>query len=170
MTRHRKTDPTGRSAGTLKIGRAKKWKLQTPFIGHSLELRRSVAFRSLSSPARKAMDFLEIEHLSHACSQNGGLVAPHRQLALAGISKRDVANALRELEAFGIIRCTERGARLGGVDTPSRYALTFYPTLDGEFPTEDWRCVDEQTVEGFQRERALRRAHIRARRNEKKGQ
>jgi hypothetical protein len=124
----------------------------------------SLAFRALSFPARRALDFIIREHLRHGGSENGRLVAPHRQLETdACISKRDTANALRELEQFGLVECVERGFRLGGRDTPSRYRLTFLPTQDGRLPTNDWRRFKQADFQEYQRERALRRENKLAR-------
>lgn len=149
MVRPQKADQTGRSTGTLKSGRTKRWDIETPFIGHSLALRESVAFRSLRIAARRALDFLEIEHLKHGGQENGNLAAPYRQIEEWGTSKRDIAFAFRMLIAFGLIRRTDKGERLGRHMGIARYRLTYYPDRNGALPTDEWRRVTIDDVKAF---------------------
>lgn len=128
---------------------ARPWKFREHFVGHPRSLRESPGFQALSTPARHALDFLELEHLRHGGQENGRLLAPYLQLETWGISSRDIRPALSMLEAFGVVRCTQRGERLGGRSRASLYALTFYPTHDGSLPTEDYRRVSAADVRAF---------------------
>jgi hypothetical protein len=46
------------------------------FIGHTLEMRRSPAWRALPDTARRVLDRLEVEHMEHAGPQMASLSAP----------------------------------------------------------------------------------------------
>lgn len=151
----RKADAKGRSTGQLVHfgGRAKRWKLEGQFIAHTLDMRESPGFRALTMPARRVLDFLELEHLRHGGAENGSLMAPYAQLVTWGVTKRDIAPAIATLVQFGFIRRTEHGERLGGRPNATRYALTWLPTSDGALPTEDFRKVTRADVLDWEAER-----------------
>lgn len=151
----RKADATGRSTGKLVNygGRAKRWKLEGQFIPHTLDMRESPGFRALTMPARRILDFLELEHLRHGGAENGRLLAPYAQLVAWGVTKRDIAPAIATLVRYGFIRRTEHGERLGGRPNATRYALTWLPTVDGQLPTEDFRKVTHADVLDWEAER-----------------
>jgi hypothetical protein len=153
----RKTDAKGRSTGQLVhfAGRAKRWKLEGQFIPHTLDMRESPGFRALTMPARRVLDFLELEHLRHGGAENGNLLAPYAQLVTWGVTKRDIAPAIATLVRFGFIRRTEHGQRLGGRPNATRYALTWLPTSDGQLPTEDFRKVSRSDVLDWEADRRL---------------
>lgn len=142
----RKVDATGRSAGLLRAGKAKRWNFEGQFLGHPIALRESPVWPALNWPARKILDFIEREHLHHGGAENGRLLAPHAQLRARGISGRKIKPGLDLLEALGVIRCTSDGYRLGGRPKAATYALTWYPTVDGALPTEDFRKLSAADV------------------------
>lgn len=76
--------------------------------------------RSLSFDARRVVDFLAEEHMSHGGMANGHLKAPHRQLVTCGISRRNVRPAIDEAEAAGLIEVYRSGMR-----TTTLFKLTF---------------------------------------------
>lgn len=154
----RKVLQNGRSGGFAHSGRAKRWRPEPPFLILPRALLESPGYRALSVPARHVVDFLQLEHLSHGGAENGRLLAPYAQLEKFGISSRDIRGALDMAEAFGIIRCTQRGERLGGRTKASTYALTWYPTADGELPSEEFRRVTVQDVDAFFGERTRLKA------------
>lgn len=145
----RKVDATGRSGKVKRLGYAKKWKLDAPFIAHSREFRESIAFRSLNFPARRVLDFLELEHLRNAGFENGYLAAPYRQIQATGMSKRDVPKAIQMLKAFGFIARTDVNMRLAGRKNMARYRLTYLPDRSGNLPTDEWRKIERKHVEAF---------------------
>lgn len=159
----RKADATGRSTGKQVnyAGRAKRWKLEGQFIAHTLDMRESPGFRALTMPARRVLDFLELEHLRHGGAENGNLLAPYAQLVTWGVTKRDIAPAIATLVRFGFVRRTEHGQRLGGRPNATRYALTWLPTADGCLPTEEFRKVSRADVLDWE---ADRRRHAEAKR------
>lgn len=148
--RPQKTDPkTGRSFGTLKFGRAKNWKPEAPFIAYSLSFMTSPAYRALSSPARKILDFLFIEQMQHGGAENGNLAAPYRQLIGCKISSRDVSKGLLMLEAFGIVERTNEDSLVEGIRVMATYRLTMFPDKWGNLPSDKWKQITLSDVLAF---------------------
>ena len=105
----------------------------------------SITFRALGIHASRILDFLMHEHVGHGGVENGKLAAPYLQLEPWGVTEADVPKGLAELIVTGFVRRTHRGLRQAGGGEPSRYALTWLPTLAGtalaEKPTHDWQAV-----------------------------
>lgn len=143
-------DATGRSTGKIiHFGKAKRWQFTEGFIGEPQSLLESPGYRHLNLPAFKILTFLKTEHVRHGGMENGNLLAPYRQLERLGVSPRKVKPALAMLEAFGIIRCTSDGTRLGGRPNAATYALTWLPTCDGSMPTEEYKAITRLDAEAF---------------------
>src|SRR5262245_48825222 len=108
----------------------------------------SPAYRALSLSAHRAMARIEIELARHGGNDNGRLPVTKLDFVDYGISARLVAPAIREAEALGFIRVTERG-RGGNSEyrQPNKFFLTFAYGRDsrGNPPTHDWRKI--KTVE-----------------------
>jgi hypothetical protein len=87
---------------------------------------------------------LEIELAHHGGNDNGRLPVTTDQFVEYGMHRSSVAPALREAEALGFIRVTERG-RGGNAEygTPNKFFLTFAHgrTSRAEPPTHDWRKI-----------------------------
>jgi hypothetical protein len=109
----------------------------------------SITYQALGVSARRVLDFLLHEHMSHGGQENGRLAAPYRQLVRWGVTRADIAQGLEELIVAGFVRKTQHGMRTEG-GPPSRFALTWLPT-DGWDPvkrpgqgapaTHDWLAV-----------------------------
>lgn len=149
MVRPRKADATGRSGKTLNVGYVKRWEPETPFVPFGLAMMRSVAFRALNYPARRLLDFLICEHLSHGGRENGNLAAPYRQIEALGMSSRDTPKAFKMLRAYGFIKRVDSHGRLDGRMGMARYRLTFLPDMSGAHPTDEWRSVTSADVAAF---------------------
>ena len=116
------------------------------WIWHTIDLLSSPAWLTRSINCRRLIDFLELEHLRHAGVENGSLLAPYTQLVRFGITRRLIAEAIREAEARGLIQL-ERGGKKGTVMTElSRYRLTYQWTKtrksghwDWLEPSDDWK-------------------------------
>lgn len=135
-------DVTGRSTRrVLSFGKAKRWAFSEAFVGEPQSLLESPGYRHLNLPAFRILTFLKIEHVQHGGAENGRLLAPHLQLRALGISGRKIKPALAMLEAFGFIRRTSDGSRMGGRPNAATYALTWLPTCDGSLPTEDFKAI-----------------------------
>ena len=119
----------------------------------------SPAYRALSLSAHRVMARIEIELAHHAGNDNGRLPVTKQDFIAYGVSDRLVAPAIRELEALGFIRVTERG-RGGNSEyrQPNRFFLTFAQARDSRSnpPTQDWRKI--KTIEGAQAIAATARA------------
>lgn len=158
----RRTDATGRSTGReLRIGKAKHWAMEGAYVRLPLHLLRSPAYRGLSTPARGCLDFLLIEHLTHGGAENGNLMAPYRQLAMSGVRKDSIREALHMLEALGVIERTRYGGRQGGRANASRYGLGWLPLRGEPVPRERYRKVTAEQVAEYMA--ALKEVRARAR-------
>jgi hypothetical protein len=108
----------------------------------------SPAYRVLSLSARRVIDRIEIELARHGGNDNGRLPVTKEDFVAYGIHHDGVAPAIREAEALGFIRITERGR---GGNAEHRQPHLFYLTFAhgrgsrAEPPTHDWRKI--KTVE-----------------------
>ena len=106
--------------------RRKRERIDEAFIVHRLSMRRSPAWRVLPDHARRVMAAFEEEHMAHGGAQNGALVCTYVDLQAAGVPRKAIALALRQLEALGFIRVVERGRpSISEYRSPSRYQLTY---------------------------------------------
>ncbi|MGH6987324.1 MAG: hypothetical protein ACRED9_10870 [Caulobacteraceae bacterium] len=106
----------------------------------------SLSYCALGVHARRILDFLMVEHVAHGGRENGRLAATYRQLERFGLTKADIRKGLAELELTGFVNITEQGWRQAGGGAPSRYALTWLPTMigapdDAEPATDAWKGV-----------------------------
>jgi hypothetical protein len=124
-----------------------------PFIPLTAELLTSAAWRTKSINCTRLLEFLMIEHLNHAGSENGQLLAPYNQLVESGIGRRFIREAIQESVDRGLLRIA-RGKHDGGNKTrATRYRLTFLADrhiADGGAvyfgaPTDEWRRWSECT-------------------------
>jgi hypothetical protein len=97
------------------------------------DLLCSWAWRSLSLSARRFIDFLLIEHMNHAGTENGNLMATYDQLVKFGIRRNSIGAVIADAEGVGLIEC-----RKGPRHAATRYTLTFYAVNDAA-PTNRWR-------------------------------
>lgn len=108
----------------------------------------SITFRSLSISARRILDRLLYEHASHGGRENGNLACTYRQLDNWGVTTDDARRGFEELIAAGYVERTFQGPRVAAGGEPSRYALTWLPTLAGtpdeHAPTHRWLQVIER--------------------------
>jgi len=87
--------------------------------------------------AKRLIDFLMSEHLAHGGRENGQLLAPWNQLERSGIGRRFIARTVAEAVLLGLL-----DVRKGVGRAPSRYTLTFLPTIVGQVeqpPSDRWR-------------------------------
>ncbi|MCB1469256.1 MAG: hypothetical protein KDK08_19430 [Rhizobiaceae bacterium] len=98
----------------------------------------SAAFRSLSVNARKCLDRLIIEHISHNRLENGRLIVTHEQFIEYGVTGEYVGDALDELAYKGLLKA-ERGKAGNGTAHPTIFTLTFDGRRDGLPATDEWK-------------------------------
>ena len=112
------------------------------------EMLESPAYRVLSQSAHRAISRIELELCYHGGNDNGKLPVTFDDFVDYGIDRASVAPALREGEALGFFRITERG-RGGNREyrTPNKFYLTFAFGRESRAkpPTDEWRKI--KTVE-----------------------
>lgn len=142
-----KPNATGRSSGkrTGREGRFHRPPEGEPFIWITRELMASPAWRARGPTAVKLIDFLLIEHMAHAGTENGNLCAPYDQLVAFGCSRRLLKAAISELQFLGLIEVTP-GGRWANTNQPSRYRLTWLPERENRPPTNEWKRVTDEAV------------------------
>ena len=96
------------------------------FNTRPVELLNCPAFRVLSRHALLAQARIELELRQHGGHGNGCLIVTTQQFVEYGIERRRVPEALRELDALGIVRTTVRG-RGGNAEhwQPNRFLLNY---------------------------------------------
>jgi hypothetical protein len=114
------------------------------FAAHLIEMLESPAYRVLSGSAHKVISRIEIELGHHGGNDNGRLPVTTNDFMQYGMHRTSVAPAIREAEALGFIRITERG-RGGNAEhrSPNLFLLTFAHARHGRErpPTHDWRRI-----------------------------
>lgn len=157
MAQFGKPNATGRSSG-IRTGKDGKWHRPPkgePWVWHTRELLSSPAWRAQSVNTRRLIDFLEIEHMNHAGTENGKLKATHDQLRAFGLSANLIRDAIEEAAFLGLLRY-DRGGRWALTNQPSIFRLTFLPDREGYAPTNDWKRRTEEEIKKWN---AARRAN-----------
>lgn len=113
-----------------------------------IEMLESPAYRALSRSAHMVISRVEIELGRHGGNDNGRLPVTTEDFVAYGMHRASVAPAVREAEALGFLRVTERG-RAGNAEhrAPNKFYLTFAHGRDSRSqpPSHDWRRIE--TVE-----------------------
>jgi hypothetical protein len=113
-----------------------------------IEMLESPAYRVLSRAAHMVISRIEVELAHHGGNDNGRLPVTTDDFVFYGMHRTSVAAAIREAEALGFIRVTERG-RGGNAEfrKPNLFFLTYVHARDCHKnpPTHDWRRL--QTLE-----------------------
>src|SRR5262249_35208529 len=119
-------------------------KIPGQFAPRLIEMLESPAYRVLSRSGHMVLARIEIELAHHAGNDNGRLPVTTEDFVQYGMHRTSVAPALREAEALGFIRITERGHG-GNAEhrLPNRFYLTYRNTLEsrGSQPTDEWRRI-----------------------------
>jgi hypothetical protein len=121
------------------------------------KLLQSHVWKARSIHCVRFLDFLLIEHMNHAGTENGNLPAPWAQLVEHGLGRRYIGAAVEEAAALRLIAVNRGGPRATKEAAMNRYRLTFYATRtkneDGhEYwipPTNDWERVSAKSVREF---------------------
>jgi hypothetical protein len=140
-------------------------KIAGQFSWRLIAMLESPAYAVLSLSGHRILDRLEIELGHHAGHDNGSLPVTYSDFESYGIDRHAIAPAVREVEALGFVRVTERG-RAGNAEyrTPNKFALTYRPAKDGG-PTDDWRKI--RTIEEAEAVAHAARTPIKKRRRHK---
>ena len=145
MPRFGKPDSTGRSSGkhSGRRRRAQQPPKGEPWAWLTRELIASPAWRSRSVNLRRLMDFLLIEHMNHAGTENGHLKATYDQLEAYGLTRGTISKAIHEGELRGLLE-VNHGGRWNLTNQPSTFRLTFYEDRFGNPATNEWKRVTEK--------------------------
>jgi hypothetical protein len=106
-----------------------------------LSLLGGVVLNALTITARRVLDRLIAEHLTHRGKENGRLSVSYLQLAKwTRANDGNIAPALAELVDLGLL-VIDHGERVAGSRKvePNAYRLTFFPDHEGAAPTDEWR-------------------------------
>jgi hypothetical protein len=100
---------SGKSHDTRAIHPKRRNKISGQFTARPIEMLESPAYRVLSRSAHMVIARLEIELAHHGGNDNGKLPVTTDDFIEYGMHRGSVAPAIREAEALGFIRVTERG-------------------------------------------------------------
>lgn len=127
-------------------------RINEQFSARLIEMLEAPAFRALSRSAHLVISRIEIELAHHGGNDNGRLPVTTDDFVSYGMHRTSVAPAIREAEALGFIRVTERGHG-GNAEhrSPNYFFLTFAHARNSraQLPTHDWRKIktDEEAAE-----------------------
>ena len=100
----------------------------------------------------RLIDFLEVEHMNHAATENGNLMATYDQLVTWGLGRRLIKPAIREAVFLGLIKC-DPGGRWAGANCPSKFRLTYYANCEGHPATNEWKGKTEEAIKAWRFDR-----------------
>lgn len=163
MSTRGKPDATGRSSG-IPTGRQRKVRSVPkgePFVQHTREMTASDAWRCRSISVARLIDFLEIEHMNHAGTENGNLIATHTQLMKWGIGNRYIRATVDEAKFLGLIR-VRHGGRFAGRNDANRFTLTYLPHKADQKgfliePTNDWKRRTEPEIKKWRQAKKVKK-------------
>jgi hypothetical protein len=116
---------SNRGRGMLPNGKSKR--TEDPFVRVSFRLLHAAAFKALS-PAACTVLLLVMLRYHGKPADNGALPFAARDAEPWGLGRTVAAGALRELQAFGFLRCTEEANLLGR--RARRWSCSELPTQD----------------------------------------
>jgi hypothetical protein len=101
----------------------------------------SPAYRVLSLSGHRVLARLEIELGHHGGADNGRLPVTYADFQRYGIERKSIPPAIREVQALGFARVTERGrpSKSDFGRRPNFFELTYIHGAYGEEPTDEWR-------------------------------
>jgi hypothetical protein len=119
-------------------------RISEQFSPRLIEMLESPAYRTLSLAAHRVIARIEIEFAHHGGNDNGRLPVTKQDFIEYGISHDQIAPAIREAEALGFIRVTQRG-RGGNAEhrQPNMFFSTFCYGRESRAdpPSHDWRRI-----------------------------
>ncbi|MGH7089277.1 MAG: type IV toxin-antitoxin system AbiEi family antitoxin domain-containing protein [Stellaceae bacterium] len=144
----------GKKRAAYRVDRVSDIPPGMPWVPHTVELLKSVAWRKRSIHCSRLIDRMEIEHMAHAGKENGYLVVTYDQFVEYGISRKFIRRAIEETVERGLLVVARQGAYRGGARScPNLYRLTylrskFVPLAGAPYyvePTNDWRNFSGKT-------------------------
>jgi hypothetical protein len=106
-----------------------------------IEMHESPAYRALSLSGHRVLARLEIELGHHGGTENGRLPVTYTDFQRYGIERKSIPPALREVQALGFVRITERGrpSKSDFDRHPNYFELTYIHGAHAEEPTHEWK-------------------------------
>jgi hypothetical protein len=125
-------------------------KIDGQYAAYPIEMLESPAYRALSQAAHKVIARIAIELAHHGGNDNGALPVTVDDFIEYGMHRSSVGPAIREAEALGFIKVTERG-RGGNAENraPNKFYITFLNCRSSRAkpPTHDWRKIKAEDAE-----------------------
>jgi hypothetical protein len=127
------------------------------WVWHTMELKRSPAWKGASINLLRLLNYLELEHLRHERKQNGDLLALYDDLVRFGITRGLILSTIREGEKRGLIEVEHVLRPRNGKRPPTRFRLTYLPTCSTDpktkvvtwhRETDEWRRYVEPKRSG----------------------
>ena len=119
-------------------------RINAQFSARLIEMLEAPAYRALSRSAHLVIARIEVELAHHGGNDNGRLPVTTEDFVAYGMDRGSVAPAIREAEALGFIRVTQRGHG-GNAEhrSPNHFFLTFAHARNSraEPPTHEWRRI-----------------------------
>jgi hypothetical protein len=117
-------------------------KIGEQFSTRTRSMLESPAYRVLSQSAHRLIARIELELCYHGGQENGKLPVTNEDFCEYGIHHGAIAPGIREAEALGFIKVTERG-RGGNAEyrKPNLFRLTFSFTGRSDPPTDEWKRI-----------------------------
>jgi hypothetical protein len=130
------------------VKRRRKTTIGGQFAPRLIKMLESPAYRALSLSGHRVLARLEIELGHHGGTENGRLPVTYANFEDYGIERKSIAPALREVQALGFVRITERGrpSKSDFARHPNYFELTYIHGAHREEPTHEWKrykSVDE---------------------------
>ena len=144
-------------------GKAHRPPKDEPWVWLTRELVSSPAWRCRSINCVRLIDFLMVEHMNHAGTENGNLKATYDQLVPWGLTRSEICSAIDEVEFLGLVRF-ERGGRWAETNKPSTYRLTFLADREDYPPSNEWKGKTVEAIETWKQDRTQRNRKRRERR------
>jgi hypothetical protein len=114
------------------------------FVWFTREHLASQAWREMPLAARRVVERVLIEHMSHAGTLNGSLVVTYDDFEKFGVRRKSIGSAIKKAVALGFLDVTGKGHRSYGIGRrPSTYGITWLPRCDGTPPSNRWRKIKE---------------------------
>ena len=140
--------------------KSKKGAAAGPFVMHTREMFISAAWRVLSLSARRLLDRIEIEMMSHGGPRsNGRFQVTYGDFTKYGVRRNSIASTLREAVALGFVEITQQGrAGNAAYRKANQFRLTYHKfreNPDGEFLYEPTNECRRFPLEGDLRPRAF---------------
>jgi hypothetical protein len=160
--REKTRNRSGQRAGVSKM------RFDGPFAGRTIAMLESPAYRVLSLSAHRILARLEIELHRHGGKpeENGRLPCTYEDFATYGISRNEIAPAIREIVALGFIQVTRPGSA-GNAEhrQAAHYLLTYYWSGSDVRLIDGWKRIqtDEEAETVAKTARARKTANSRAR-------